>query len=154
MDRGQIREELPVRHFAKFFPAVLLAGLMLQLASCGRGGHARVYPVAGRVLFKGKPAEGAQVTFVSLDDKDPKMPKPGAQVKKNGVFRLSTYLSYDGAPAGRYAVTVIYRSPVRKVDDENMGPDLLQGRYADAKTTPLKAEIKTGNNELESFDLQ
>ncbi len=140
--------------FAKHVPAVLLAGLMLHLASCSRGGHTPVYPVTGRVLFKGKPAEGAQVTFVGLDQKDPKTPKPGAQVKKSGVFRLSTYRSYDGAPAGRYAVTVIYRSSARKVDDENMGPDLLQGRYADAKTTPLKAEIKTGNNELEPLDLQ
>ncbi|MGO8748111.1 MAG: hypothetical protein ACLQNE_19225 [Thermoguttaceae bacterium] len=140
--------------FAKYVPAALFTGLMLQFASCGRGGHAPAYPVTGKVLFKGKPAEGAQVTFIGLDEKDPKSPKPGAQVKKNGVFRLSTFLSYDGAPAGRYAVTVVYRSPLRKVNDENTGPDLLRGRYADAKTTPLKAEIKTGNNELEPFDLQ
>ena len=66
-------------------------------------------------------------------------------MKRNGTFRLSTYASYDGAPPGRYAVTIIYRSPAEKVDDENRGPDLLEGRYADPKTTPFTIEIKNGN---------
>ena len=35
-----------------------------------------------------------------------------------------------------------------------MGPDLLQGRYADPKTTPLKVEMKEGTNNLEPFDLR
>ena len=44
---------------------------------------------------------------------------------------LSTYASYDGAPPGLYAVTIVYPSPAKKDNDENAGPDLLQGRYAD-----------------------
>ena len=51
-------------------------------------------------------------------------------------------------------MTVVYRSPARKVEDENAGPDLLKGkRYGDGKTTPLAVEIKAGNNELETFNL-
>jgi hypothetical protein len=82
------------------------------------------------------------------------MPQPGGQVRKNGSFRLSTFRSYDGAPAGRYAVTIVYPSPEQKVNDENMGPDLLEGRFADPKTTPLRAEVKQEATKLEPFDLQ
>jgi len=132
----------------------LVGGLALSLASCSRSDHKPVYPVTGSVLYQAKPAEGAQVVFVPLDNDDPKMPRPGAQVKRNGSFRLSTYRSYDGALPGRYAVTIIYRSPEQKVDGENMGPDLLRGRFADPKTTPLRAEVKEVINNLEPFDLR
>ncbi len=143
-----------MNRFARHALVVLFAGLAIQLASCGRGDPRRVYPTTGKLFFKGKPADGARITLVDLDGKDPKMPRPGAYVKKDGSFRLSTYRSYDGAPAGRYAVTVVYRSPARKVEDENAGPDLLKGkRYGDGKTTPLAVEIKAGNNELETFNL-
>ena len=69
----------------------LVGGLALSLASCSRSDHKPVYPVTGSVLYQAKPAEGAQVVFVPLDNDDPKMPRPGARVKKNGSFRLSTY---------------------------------------------------------------
>jgi hypothetical protein len=133
---------------------VLVAGLVLGISSCSRGDRKVVYPVRGQGFFKGKPAEGAQVTLVPLDDNDTQTPRPGAQVRKNGSFRLSTYASYDGAPAGRYAVTILYRSPERKVDDENRGPDLLRGKYSDPQTTRLKVEVKDGTNELGSFNLE
>ena len=133
--------------------ATLFGGLMLSLAACGHSDHKPVYPVTGTVLYKAKPAEGAQVVFIPLDSVEPKMPHPGAQVRKNGSFRLSTYRSYDGAPAGRYAVTIVYPSPEQKKDDENVGPDLLEGRFADPKTTPLKAEVREEATNLEPFDL-
>ena len=77
-----------------------------------------------------------------------------AEVGRDGAFRLSTYASYDGAPPGRYAVLIVYPSPAQKIDGENAGPDLLQGRYADPKTTPLRAEIKEGTNDLEPFNVR
>lgn len=132
---------------------VVLVVLAMGLASCGRGDRKAVYPVRGKVFFKGRAAEGAWVTLVPLDG-DANVPRPGAQVKRNGSFRLSTYANYDGAPAGRYAVTIVYRSPEKKVDGDNAGPDLLRGRYADAKTTPLRVEIKDGPNDLEPFNLE
>ncbi len=132
---------------------LLAGGLALGVASCRRHEQRPVYPVTGKVLFRGQPAEGAQVTLFPVDDKDPKRPRPGGQVRRDGSFRLSTYLSYDGAPPGRYAVVIVYRSPEKKEDDENRGPDLLQGRYADPKTTPLKVEVKEGPNNLEPFNL-
>ena len=141
---------------AKVLSAALIAGLALGLASCRHrgGGDRPVVPAAGKVFFKGKPAEGARVTLVSLTENDPKKPRPGGEVGPDGAFRLSTYASYDGAPPGTYAVLIVYPSPAQQIDGENAGPDLLQGRYADPKTTPLRAEIKEGTNNLEPFNVQ
>src|SRR5262245_45877792 len=136
------RRKVTVTRLFRCLILALLGGLILSLASCGRGDRRPVYTVSGKVFFRGKPAEGAQVTLVPLNDNDAKTSHPGGQVRKNGSFRLSTYLSYDGAPAGRYAVRIIYRSPEKKVDDENAGPDLLRGKYGDPRKTPLRVEIK------------
>jgi hypothetical protein len=132
----------------------LACGLTLGLTSCHRSDREAVYPVKGKVFFNGKPAEGATVTFVRCGRDDAPIPRPGGQVAPDGSFRLSTYVSYDGAPAGRYAVTIRYPSPEKKENDENVGPDLLEGRYADAKTTPLAVEVNRGTNDLEPFQLK
>jgi hypothetical protein len=133
---------------------LLGCGLLLGSISCRNGQNKEeVYPASGKVLYRGKPAEGASVTFHPLENASSKTTKPGAQVQKNGEFRLSTFHSYDGAPAGRYAVTIVYPSSERMENGENAGPDMLQGRYADPKTTPLKVEIKKQNNDLEPFNL-
>jgi hypothetical protein len=142
-----------MNHTAKFLLLALAAGLALGLASCRRSDRP-VFPATGKVFFKGTPAEGARVTFVSLTDHDRKKPKPGGEVGPDGTFRLSTYASYDGAPPGSYAVLIVYPSPAQKIDGENAGPDLLQGRYADPKTTPLRAEIKEGTNDIEPFNVR
>jgi hypothetical protein len=139
----------PARLLLLLFAGVLLLGL----PSC-RKNDKPVFPAAGKVFCKGKPAEGATVTLVPLADADPQRPRPGGQVGSDGTFRLSTYASYDGAPPGNYAVLIVFPSAARKIDDENAGPDLLQGRYANPKTTPLKAEIKEETNELPPFNVQ
>lgn len=128
------------------------AALLLSLAACADAN--RSHPVSGLVLFRGKPAEGAIITFVPRTDDNVKNFRPSAIVRPDGSFRLSTRGTFDGAPAGAYAVTIIYPSPEAKVDDQNAGPDLLQGKYRDAGTTPLRAEIKPGDNDLEPFVLR
>jgi hypothetical protein len=133
---------------------ILLCAIALGGTACHRGGRERVYPVAGKVYYRGKPAEGATITFVRHDTTDPRAKRPGGQVGPDGSFRLSTYASYDGAPAGRYAVTIVYPSSERKENGENVGPDLLKGRYADPKTTPLSVEVKEETNNLEPFQTQ
>jgi hypothetical protein len=143
-----------MNRFSSFLLLMLAGGMALGLASCHRQDSQPVYPVSGTVFCNGKPAEGAHVTFFPQDQSGPKMPRPGAQVRKDGSFRLSTYASYDGAPAGRYAVTIICPSPEKKENDENVGPDLLRGRYADPKTTPLAADVKEETNHLAPFQVQ
>lgn len=110
-------------------------------------------PVRGAVFFRGKPAEGAVVTLQSQEE--------GTAVRRfagiagaDGVFRISSRGAFDGVPAGRYSVTIFYLSPEKKADGQNAGPDLLKGKYADAKTTPLQIEVKAGENELPPFRLE
>ena len=74
--------------------------------------------------------------------------------EKERIFPVEHIRFVRRHPAGRYAVTIIYRSPEKKEDDENAGPDLLQGRYADPKTTPLAAEVKKETNNLAPFQIQ
>lgn len=89
-----------------------------------------------------------------LSNNDPRMTRAIATVDKDGGFRLTTCRAYDGAAPGLYAVTIVYLSPETMVEDQNAGPDLLEGRYSDPKTTPLRAEVKPGKNELEPFNLK
>jgi hypothetical protein len=129
---------------------ILLSGLALGLASCGKNGRLPVCPTQGKAFVRGRPAAGAHVTFHPPGDAGP---RPTARVDGDGSFRLSTYLSHDGAPPGRYAVTVVWPSPERRVDQESAGPDLLRGKYADPRTTPLAAEVQAGTNDLTPFEL-
>ena len=139
-----------IRDFIYVITGVLkcafMAAVFLAATGCGRSDRIDVYPVEGSVLYQGKPAVGAFVTF------HPNRPEienriSAATVGDDGKFRLSTYNPNDGAPAGEYRVTVVWPSIVngRPVDDR------LNGNYADVKTTSLEATVTSGSNQLESF---
>jgi hypothetical protein len=132
----------------------LLAAACLLTCSCGDG-RKPAFPVSGKVLHQGKPAKGAMVILHPLDDPDPKATKPNARAEADGSFRLNTYKTGDGAPAGEYAVTFFWpKPPASPVDHPYMGPDLLGDRYRDPKTSPWRVTIREGENELPPFDLK
>lgn len=138
------------------FRATIVALVMtVLLTSCGRKTPVAVYPVRRTVLYKGRPAAGALGVFYPLGDSETGRPLPLATVEVDGSIRLSTYEQHDGAPVGRYAVTVVWPSdPVREKDGTPAGPDRLQGRYADPKKTPLQVEVRAESNELKPFHLK
>jgi hypothetical protein len=136
----------------RLFAGIAGAAILLGVAAC-RSSTPPPQPVSGKVLFQGKGVEGAVVTFHPVADTDANPRRFSAITTQDGTFRLSADGAFDGAPAGEYAVTVFYLSPEKKADGQNAGPDLLKGRYADPKTTMLKAEIKPGVNELAPFRL-
>ena len=105
-------------------------------------------PAQGKVLFDGQPVAGAQVVLLSLS----KGPSADAVTGADGSFILSTYTANDGAPAGEYAVTLVWRKPLYDAAGKP-GKNLLPARYAQKATSPLKAVIKSGNNNL-VFELQ
>lgn len=125
----------------------LAGSLALLAASCGDGGP-KLYPVSGKVLYNGQPAEGATVV---LHPADPKAPKPSATAGADGSFTLQTHPHGEGAPAGDYAVVITWYPPnSRGVENPN---NKLPDRYADATRSGLKATVKAGPTELEPFQL-
>src|SRR5262249_13078417 len=116
--------------------AMLLAALLVAGCSDGRR---PVFPVRGKVLFEERPTPDALVIFHPLDDPDPNAPRPIARVGADGSFSPTTYTTNDGAPAGRYAVTVTW---VEERDNQNAPKEdqrparnRLPDRYGRAETS-------------------
>jgi len=126
------------------WPAAVAAFL---LAGCAQSNRKPVFPVRGHVLFEGKPAAGATVFFVPVET-DPDAIAPYGVTDENGAFTLTTYLTFDGAPAGDYIVTVRWPGPPRRPEDET-GPDRLRGRYDNPKTSKLRATVEKKPNQIE-----
>jgi hypothetical protein len=103
-------------------------------------------PVRGKVFFEGQPVPQAYIVL-QAQAQGPRPPRADAISEADGSFTLSTYSANDGAPVGEYAVTVVWRKPFYDATGKP-GPNLLPTRYAEPRTTPLKAVIKNGANDL------
>lgn len=118
--------------------ASLLGCLAFLAVSCGDG-RPPVYPVKGRVVdARGQPAFNALVVF---HPEDAKAPRPSGRVNESGDFLMTTYNKDDGAPAGKYAVTVFWqRAQTNPFDGD--GPDILGGRYNNPKSPPFTFTVE------------
>jgi hypothetical protein len=121
------------------------------LCGCARDRRKPVFPVRGKVFLDGKPAAGATVFFYPVET-DPEALAPYGVADAGGSFTLTTYRTFDGAPAGEYVVTVRCPGPPQRPGDER-GPDRLKGRYADPKTSELRATLERKPNEVPTFEL-
>jgi hypothetical protein len=135
----------------------LVAFLSLVLPTTGCGPS--YYPVKGKVMVGDKPAVGALVMFFPEGERPPKYTPPAATVGEDGTFTLSTG-SKVGAPAGKYIVTVTWPAPPKKVSEKELaqglgedGPDQFNGKYATPDQSKLRAEVQTGETNLEPFNL-
>lgn len=144
-----------MKHFF-FRPLLLFAAI--SLSSCQA--EKSYFPVHGKVLADGKPAQGATVVFHPMDEADAKLVKPSAVVQADGSFAIQSYLMQsrvvkEGAPAGQYLVTFTWYPPNLQ---EHLGseklPDKLEGKYADPKASELKAVVEEKPTELPPFQLE
>src|SRR6185295_11508411 len=78
---------------------------------------------------------------------------PQATVGTDGTFHVVTYGNTDGAPAGDYIVLVTWPGERDPNDEEASPPDKLGGKFADPKTTPLKAKVESGPTKLAPFNV-
>jgi hypothetical protein len=128
--------------------------LILVLGGCGWMHRDRptTYPVRGSLFVQGRPAAGATVLLTAMGD--PKLARlcPHALVEADGSFRLTTFTTGDGAPAGIYALTLTWPAPPRPGQEE--GPDRLRGRYADPRKPVRQVAIAAGDNALEPLQLK
>jgi hypothetical protein len=130
--------------------SVPVAVLLTLMGGC-QSRFKPTYPARGQVFYEGKPAAGAKVMLFSLDDpKDPIL-RPMAEVDDQGSFNLNSYVQGDGAPAGAYAVTVIWVPKGFHGDIQKANK--LPARYSEPDTSELKITIEKKDNVLEPFHL-
>src|SRR5262245_25115697 len=143
--------------------ASALVTLTVFLSSCGRKDRLGVYPVKGKILVDGKPAEGACISLFPKNaperdefgkDASGNLPYfPSGRADEKGEFALSTLVSGDGAPAGEYAVNITW--PVRyNLVSKLWEGDKLKGRYGDRKKPALHTTIEPQAQELPPFELK
>jgi hypothetical protein len=130
----------------------LAAGMALACASCGNKNN--IYPVSGKVMYKGAPAGGAAVFFYRQGGDTMNEHLIMGLVQEDGSFELVCGSLGKGAPPGEYDVAIEWKqvSGQGKGRPER-GLDRLEGRYSDPKRPRLQATIKAERNELAPFVL-
>lgn len=126
--------------------------LALACASCSNKNN--IYPVSGKVTYKGAPAAGAAVFFYRQGADPMNEHMVMGIVQADGSFELVCGSLGTGAPTGEYDVVIEWK----QVSGQSKGgpqhrPDQLKGRYADPKHPRIHANIKAERNELAPFDL-
>jgi hypothetical protein len=115
----------------------------------------KVHPVSGKILVAGKPAVGAQVVLFETDRAGTNAYRPHGKVGVDGIYRLTTFTTNDGAPDGDYALTVTWPSPpVKGQSEDEDGPDRFAKRYADYRRPAAQIKITSEINELAPIDLK
>lgn len=149
---------------------LILWGLSM-LAGCGgsaKRGAADVYPVTGKVLFKGKPLVGADVTFFNEE----KNRSAFGRTNDQGVYKLTTFTSNDGAVDGKQLVTIVkveappapakvvsvdspeYQPPGFNQSDAPPPPkSSFPAKYGDRNTSGLVAVVNADGPNTIDFDL-
>jgi len=115
------------------------------------------YPVRGQVLYEGKPAVGAMVSFLRKDvpDRYHELTYQGV-VQEDGSFTLASTAGAGAAP-GEYIVLIEWKEGAGKTRGRSpalSAPDRLKGRYLDSRRPLLTATVAATSNELPAFELQ
>jgi hypothetical protein len=130
-----------------------VAVLALCGTSCGKNEH-HLYPVSGKVTYKGSPAAGAAVFFNRQNRESLNEQLVMAVVQDDGSFELVCGPWGKGAPPGDYDVLIEWKPVVAQVNgNPQRGPDKLNGRYADPSRPLLHTSVEAKINELPPFDL-
>jgi hypothetical protein len=129
----------------------LTAALALPPASCARN---QLYPVSGKVTYRGAPARGAAVFFYRRGADPLNEHMTMGVVQDDGSFELVCGPLGKGAPPGEYDVVIQWKQVSGQIKGgPRHGPDKLQGRYADPKHPRLHATVQAKANSLPPFDL-
>jgi len=117
-----------------------LAALTLASASCQRTDG--LYPVSGRVTYRGVPAAGAAVFFNRRGGDPMAEHMVMGVVRDDGTFELVCGALGKGAPPGEYDVLIDWRPAAGQGGGRpRRGPDRLKGRFADPKHPRLRASV-------------
>ena len=138
--------------------STVLAICLSWFGGCGTKDSLELHPVSGKVSLDGKPCEGAVVTLIASDEAtiSRKLDKvPTGYVKSDGSFAIGTNELEDGAPTGKYKVTIFWYPPNAHEIMAKTGnvPNLMPRIYGDPKTTNLEINVAAGRNEVPEFKI-
>jgi hypothetical protein len=144
--------------------AIVLVGLLTVslAASCGKSrteikGKLPLFPATGKVTMNGQPMPGAIVMLHPIFNfpADAAPQRPHATAGDDGTFKLSTYTSQDGAPAGKYYVTVSWKGSAENVSNEQQAdlPEMAPESFQKPQTSGLIVQVKEEENTLPTWDL-
>jgi hypothetical protein len=132
-----------------------IAGI-IGLCGCSKDNRTPVFPVQGKVLYKGKPTANALVTFHPVNDNRRGAIHPVGHVDAQGNFTLTSFKKGDGAPEGEYRVTVVWylASQARGKGEDTITYNYLPEKYGSVEKSQLRVNIGKGKNELGPFELK
>ena len=125
----------------------LLIAIPFWMAACSKSEKIGTVPAKGTVTYKGKPLEKGQIQL--LPDDGP----AAVGLIENGNFVLGTNADGDGAPPGKYRVTVACYKETKTRFGETITKAVLPERYANPDTSGIVVEIPEGGNEAIKVDL-
>jgi hypothetical protein len=114
------------------------------------------FTVRGKVFYRGQPAARAIVVLHPMNQADPPPFPPRAVAGKDGSFVVGSRLANDGAPAGEYAVTIVWpEEPGPTTPAGDTPPDRLKNRYNDLKHSKWHIHVAAASdNALETFKIE
>ncbi|MBN9119220.1 MAG: carboxypeptidase regulatory-like domain-containing protein [Planctomycetes bacterium] len=127
----------------------LLAACVLLAAGCGKGGGT---VARGTVIMNGQPLAGAVVQFVPKSDGS--LGAHTVNTGPDGTFTLRTESPNTPVKPGSYVIVVNkWRTGEPGKGSMDAMKSEIPDRYRTQATTPLKAELKDGENALEPLHI-
>ena len=125
----------------------MLVSLCLLFSSCAQQEEPfrkETSPATGIVHVDGKPAAVLQIMCHDVKGMDTEHPSVSAgMTDQEGKFTISTYESGDGMPPGDYVLTFLW-GEMNRMKGGYGGPDKLNDRYSDPKTSEVKFTVVEG----------
>jgi hypothetical protein len=124
--------------------------LVMTACSDPRPKFKKTYPITGRILVDGQPAEGVQVILraTKVDPAEPLV--PAGTTDGSGKFAIASYLPGDGAAEGEYKMTATWK---RLVMGRPSGKDKLGDRYSKPESAPKTITVTNGPVDLGDIQL-
>jgi hypothetical protein len=133
----------------KWLLLVLIVAASLLSMGCRQQVQSEVFSVEGVLTVNGEPAANASLAFHPLE-RDINVCCSVGRTDVRGVFHLTAHAHFDGAPAGDYAVTIVWPEESSLIDecncDDILQHDRLKGFYADAERTEIRVTVKPSVN--------
>ena len=135
------------QHFFKSMQTmVAICGSLLMLSSLGCGAREGLASVSGRLTFNGKPLEGIEIMFTSLDQKV----RPSIGIcDANGNYTLMFTRTEKGGTIGRNRVSIVQPTTLAGAPDYSVLR--VPPEYGDE--SELEYTVKAGGNSGVDFDL-